>query len=213
MLRVSVTDVDAVRYWLDQPDGTREDLRDRLLHVTPPTAEQLVGRGLHAWIETARPGDQLTSIRYQGIEISLECEVQLETLPIGEWKVSRVIDFGALGWVEVVGKVDRADLVTVVDYKTTQRFDPEALVDSMQWRLYLWLTGARRFAWDVFEVKQPLRDEPDRWRICGHHRLDQHWYPELETDCLLALLEFVRLVREHVPEYVAKQTRRVEALT
>lgn len=212
MLRVSVTDIDAYRYWRDaDEDSTLDQLRDRLLHRTPPTPQQRIGTMLHHALHHARPGaDMLLRIDGVGddvgLSLSIDCNADVELLPLREHKIARTVQVPGVGPVQLVGKIDSSDAFTIVDYKTTSRFDPEFLIDGMQWRLYLWLLDATRFIWEVFEVKDPLRDEPGVYRLTAHHHVEQWRYPGITADCQRALQEFFAVVQASVPEYVTAKT-------
>ena len=206
-----MTDIDAFRYWRDQPDSTLADLRERLLVFGPRTAAQKVGLVLHSALQHAQPGQEIAlrltgAGEAAGVSVSIDCDADLEVLPLREHKIEKAITVPGFGLVQLVGKVDTSDAFTVIDYKTTRRFDPEALIDGMQWRIYLWLLDANRFVWEVFEVWDPLEYEPDVYRLAAHHRVEQWRYPGMGSDCLEALKEFCLMVQGSLPEYIAAKT-------
>lgn len=203
-MRISVTDIDAYLYWRDQPDMTLADLRARLMHTDPPSIQMAIGKALHAAVETAALGAVVLSVDVgDGISLAVERPLALEGWPVRECKLEVPIDVPGFGQVLLVGRVDATDGQTVMDIKTTSRFDPEKLFDAYQWRFYLWMTGAKRFVWDVFEISDPLVRAPGVYRVTGQHRLEQWAYPGMEDHCLAMLQEFCGVVREALPEYPA----------
>ena len=214
-MRVSVTDVDAYRYWRSH-DLPLDNLRDRLLRKAPVTANLIVGRLLHSALERGGEGHLEQIHGDDGTVLRFELSAELELPAMREIPLSR--EYRVAGrTVELRGRVDGWDAYTVDDHKATSRFDPEPLVESLQWRFYLDMTGARRFRWNVFTVQEPrparvprgtselaewaAADEPTPWRVTALDRLEQWRYPGMERDCVSALEEFVVMVDRYVPEY------------
>lgn len=197
-MRVSVSDVDAFRYWRAN-DLPMENLRARLLRTEPPSPAMAVGRLLHSVLE--RSGEaELDEVTGGGITLRFELDVEILLPHVREQFISKTYSVAG-GEVEMRGRVDAMTRSAVEDHKTTSHFNPEALIDSMQWRYYLDMTGRPRFAWNVFTLREPLVGDPDVWRVVGLDRVEQWAYPQMREDCEAALADFVMVVRRHVPEY------------
>lgn len=211
MFRIPVTDVDAWRYWRSQPDATLDDLRARLMRTEAPSESLALGRAFHAAIEHAKDGDVIEVIEADGMRLRVECEVSLPVHGVREAAVARVVWVPCLNaFVTLSGRVDATDGYEIDDYKTTGRFDPEYLHDLMQWRFYLWMTGTKRHVWHVFEMLDPLRSEPDVYRIVRHQVLAQVAYPGMDDDCRNALDEFLAAVAVSLPEYLESRRKPAE---
>jgi len=201
-LRLSVSDVDAYRYWRDN-DLPLENLRARLMRLESPSPQMLVGTLLHKVLECEQDGELHEIEGDDGTVLRFELDAEIALPEIREQFVRRVYTIDGRE-VEVRGKVDAQHGLTIEDHKTTGRFDAEALealMDSMQWRLYLSATGAQRFRWNVFTVAAPLKATPNVWRVQGLDHVEQWRYPEMEADCVAAIGEFLGVVSRAVPEY------------
>lgn len=53
----------------------------------------------------------------------------------------------------VVGKVDALDAVAIHDHKFTSQVDIDKYMSSMQWKLYLLMSGREQFIYNLFTVK------------------------------------------------------------
>lgn len=196
--RVSVSDIDAYRYWRDN-DQPVEALRARLLRTEPASPEMRAGTLLHSVLQHEQDGE-LFEVEGDGLVLRFQLDAEIVLPEIREQFIRRVYEVDG-GLVEMRGKVDGMQGLTVEDHKTTKNFDPEALHEAMQWRFYLSMTGAQRFRWNVFEMYEPTKAEPNVHRVVNLHRVEQWRYPSMEADCLAALSEFLGVVRRAVPDY------------
>lgn len=196
MLRVSVSDVDAYRYWCASEDADLPGLLARLRREEPPTELMAAGSALHRALELAADGDY-SVLEADGYRFTLDLDCELPLPAIRELKATKdyIIDGVA---VTLVGKVDALQGLTVVDHKTTSRFDAEKFMDSFQWRAYLDIFEADHFRWNVFEMAE--LPEPRCYRVFGFHPLDQFRYPALRSDVVRELRRFVGFARAHLPE-------------
>lgn len=142
------------------------------------------------------------------VDLSIEIPTLevIRTLPLGEIRVERTYDT-PVGPVRVNGRVDGSDGVEILDFKFTGSPDFEELERSHQWKLYLDMTGAQRFRWEVFLMRKPLKGET-AWRIQERHTLRQYRYPGLEEDVARSVSQFAVLIDRYVPEYWARASRR-----
>jgi hypothetical protein len=97
--------------------------------------------------------------------------------------------------VNVTGTLDYVYGSHVIDHKTT--FRPMASADyekSLQWRLYLWLSGAEVFEYHLWQFTEPSgAGELD---LLGHMAFRYYPYAELDRDCVAAVERFVRWAHE-----------------
>ena len=197
-LRVSATDIDALRYYREREDGDLVGLLAQLRREAQPTTPMLAGSAFHKALEHASDGDH-AALEADGYTFDIEAEGEIALPSIREMKATReyLID-GCT--VTLVGKVDAIQGRTVIDHKMTGRFDPERFLNSMQWRVYLDVFDADEFRWNVFEAREA---EPGRYRITAIHPLTMHRYPGMGEDIERELHAFVAFIHDHLPEKVA----------
>lgn len=198
-LRISASDIDALRYYLADEDASLADLLAQLRHETPQTEPMRVGTALHAALEHCEIGEhgELSANGYTFV-FTIDGEVDLPD--VREVKATRdyLID-GCL--VTLVGKVDAIHGKRIDDHKFTSRYDAERFMSSMQWRVYLDVFDADEFRWNVFEGRETA-DDPKRYVITAIHPLTIHRYPGLRADVQRELKRFVEFARQHLPERV-----------
>lgn len=198
-LRVSASDIDALRYFLADDDAELADLLAQLRRETPPTEAMTVGTALHAALEICQPGShgELSANGYT-FEFRADCEIDLPEIRECKATQDYQID-GCL--VTLVGKVDAIHGLRVDDHKFTSRYDAERFLNSYQWRVYLDIFGADEFRWNVFEGRQDTSD-PQRYVIYNVHQLTTHRYPGMEEDVRRAVRTFLGFARQHLPERI-----------
>lgn len=195
MITASVLNLDSFRIWKDDEDLGIEWLRDRLLG-TEETEQMRVGKAFHSALEAITEGE-VGFIESNGYRFDFDWRnVELEISPMREIFISK-----QYGDVLVRGKVDSLTGPLVVDYKTTSQFDPDRLMNGYQWRYYLDMTGADRFRWEVFVMKET--DDPKVYLISDFHQLEQRRYPELEADCRKLALEYGKFAVAHLTAVTA----------
>lgn len=194
-LRVSVTDLDQLRYYRDTDDMELAELIARLKHLMPSTDAMEAGTAFHAALEAAQPGDHkgLVSGDYT---FSFEIDAALDLPSIREMKATAeyLVDDVA---VTLVGKVDAIHGKRIDDHKFTAKFDPDRYLSSYQWRAYLEMFGADVFRWNIFEG---VESAPKNYLIRNVHPLTMHRYPGMGEDLERELREFVHFARHHMPE-------------
>lgn len=196
MLRLSVSTVDAYRFWREHEDAPVEELIAKLRGLkTPESRPMALGKAFHKALELSTIGvfDVLES---DGFVFEFPCDVCLSLPELREVKAEKVY-FVAGHYVEVVGVVDTLDGRSVEDHKTTAKFDAERFSDSYQWRLYLDMFDADVFRWNVFEIK----DEGGALiEIRSFHPLTQYRYPGMGADVNAMLCEVLAFVESHAPD-------------
>jgi hypothetical protein len=211
-LRVSVTDLDQLRYYRDDENNMElAELIARLKHLMPSSEAMEAGTALHKALEMAEPGE-FKGLAADGFTFSFDADAEIELAPIREIKAERdyLIDDCA---VTLVGKVDAINGRHVADHKFTARFDPDRYLDSMQWRAYLDMFDADAFQWNIFEA---LESAPKNYLVRNVHKLTMHRYPGMGQDVERELHEFVRFARHHltdrfIPQASMDMARRLAA--
>jgi hypothetical protein len=117
---------------------------------------------------------------------------EVELPPIREMRA-----YKQYGELEVTGQVDGIHGRSIIDHKTTKRFDAERFLAGAQWRYYLDIFEADTFQWFVFELKELGKKVYD---VSGPQVLTAYRYPGLHEDCASLAADFVRFARFHLPE-------------
>ena len=194
-IKVRVTDLDSVAYY-KQSDLTLEDLLRRLRREEEPSDQLLSGRAFHSVLEHASVGDELGVVEQDGWTIDFRLlESSIALPPIREQSLSRTFVVDGVE-VELRGKVDGFDGVTVIDYKGASRFQPTVYIDNYQWKAYLLMTGASRFTHYVFVRKIDGRTVVMR----ELHRLTNYAYNGMEEAVIGSIRDYLAIAREHLPE-------------
>lgn len=198
MIRLSVSDLESYRYWRASEDSTVDDLLLRLTHQSTATPAMEAGKALAKLFEHVTPRS-IDDWEGDGWRFHFEIEgARLELPAIRELKGERVIQTPS-GPVTLVGKVDGLNGLTVRDQKLTERFDAERYLDSLQWRAYLLMFGAREFVYDVFVGRYSGRDVT----ITEYHPLTFYAYPGMQEDVEKAVRDLAAVVADLIPERAA----------
>lgn len=197
-LRVSATDVDALRRFISPPEGMEIELADLLRQLRkeePPSEAMMAGTALHKLLEDA-PTGELFEVDVDGYRFDFLCDGEIDLAPIREIKATR--DYEIAGCcVTLVGKVDALHGKRVDDHKFTSRYDAERFLSSYQWRIYLDVFDASEFRWNVFEGRE---SGPKHYIISHLHQLRMHAYPGMHDDIVRSLTSFVGFARDFLPE-------------
>ncbi len=195
MIRISVTDLESWRYWKANEDLGLAFLLTRLLHKDPPTPAMEAGRAFAKMFEHVRSGN-LDEVTVDGWTFDFSALNQEIAVPdVRELKAEVVISTPS-GPVTLVGKVDGLDGTTVHDQKLTERWDAERYLDSLQWRVYLVMFGAKRFVYDVFQG----RYDGQRVTIYGYEAMPFFAYPGMRADVESAVAELAEIISTYLPE-------------
>lgn len=209
MLRISVSDLESWRYWKANEDSTLDELVARLTKKDPPTPQMEAGRALAKLFEFATPRS-IDSWELDGWAFRFELDGARFTLPAARELKAEVVFATPSGPVTLVGMVDGLDGLIVRDQKLTEKFDPERYLDSLQWRSYLTMFGAREFTYDIFVAKY----ERERGRtvvvdgeetfvegaftkkvtIREYHPLTFYAYPNMRDDVQRAVNELAEVI-------------------
>jgi hypothetical protein len=223
MLRLTVTQLESLRYWKDKEDGDLALLVDELTKKIEPTPQMLAGRALAKLFETAT-GRDLNVEKVDGWEFRFALEGEFALPPVRELKAEVPIATPS-GPVLLVGKVDGLHGFTVRDQKLTENPDMERYFDSLQWRAYLAMFGAREFVYDVFVAKYERgKGHTDaegnyiKGEIIGppsgvvtiteYHPIRFYAYPDLQADVQLAVNELAQVYVDYVIPELARREQK-----
>lgn len=197
MIRLSVSDLDAMLYWRDSDDDLETFLK-QLRREEPPGPNMLASRAFHSLLENSSEGGEFFATERDGWRFDFAIDQEIALPQIRELKAEMPFDTPS-GPVTLVGKVDGLQGITVHDYKLTERFDVERYMDSLQWRSYLAMFGAMQFVYDVFVC----RYDDSRVYIFDYHRLPFCAYPGMLEDVRREVCALAEIVAKHVPQKVA----------
>ncbi len=203
-LRVSATDIEALRWYLADDDADLGDLLAQLRRQTAPTEAMMAGTAFHSAIEKASAGEVKT-LEAEGYEFDLRVDAEIDLPSIRETKATKVFAFPGVA-VTLVGKVDAIHGKRVDDHKLTGRYDPERFLGSFQWRAYLSIFEADEFRYNIFEASPvewtKIGDGVKRYAVRAFHRLTVCRYPDLEKDVERAVRQFLAFAEVHLPERI-----------
>lgn len=196
-LRVSATDIDALRYYRGDDEAELSDLLAQLRRQSPPSAAMLAGTAFHKALETA--GEGFTAeLRADGYVFDIQIDDELDLPDIRELKATREYRIGDVV-VTLVGKVDGVLGRRIDDHKLTGSYDAERYMAGYQWRIYLEVFGADEFRWNIFEGAEVANT--DRvWKVRALHKLTMHRYPGIAADVEREVAAFVEFALAHLPE-------------
>lgn len=194
-LRVSVTDLDQLRYFRDTDDMELAELIARLKHLMPSSEAMEAGTALHKALELAEPGE-FKGLSADGYMFSFEMDAEIDLPAIREIKGTREYVVGDVV-VTLVGKLDAVNGKRVDDHKFTAKFDPDRYLDSYQWRAYLDMFDADLFRWNIFEA---VESAPKNYLVRNLHKLSMHRYPGMAEDVQREVAEFVGFARDHLAD-------------
>jgi hypothetical protein len=205
MLRISVSDLESLRWWRDSEGSTMEQLVARLTHAEPPTPAMEAGRAFARVMETAAVGevDVVTmddwTFDFSGLDHAIG-------LPDVRELKAEVVFQTPHGPVTLVGKVDGINGRTVHDQKLSERLDAEKYLDSLQWRAYLVMFDATKFVYDVF-VGRYDRGGDRLVQLTDYQSLPFYTYPGIRQDVQAAVNELARVIVTYVPSLVTAEAR------
>jgi hypothetical protein len=93
----------------------------------------------------------------------------------------------------LVGKVDAISATTVHDLKFTSKVDIERYLNSYQWRAYLWITGLKRFVYNLFSIRIV---DAHHVVVNKYEKLELSWYNNLDNDVVSLLREYTDFIRK-----------------
>lgn len=194
-MKYRVSNVESFRKYENDDEAELGDILDSIRGLSEPSPLMLAGTAFHLALELADECE-VPSLHANGYEFLFEGEGFLLELPsVRELRASKtyMVDGSP---ITISGQVDAIHGRSVIDHKTTGRFDPERYMDGCQWKLYLDIFGADHFRWNVFEIQEG--DHPKQFRVMDQHTLEQFRYPTLGADCQALVERFARFVRSQI---------------
>lgn len=189
MLVARVSNIEAFRKWREGEDGSLEDLV-RFITTDEPTEAMKAGTAFHKAIEEAQEGEH-PDLRANGYIFHMpDAEVALPSLR----ETRTHLDYGDL---RVTGQADCVHGRTVIDHKTTSRFDAERYLSGAQWKFYLELFGADTFRWIVWEIREVA---PRGYLVAPPQTLTAYRYPGMHEDCVRLAAEYLDFAKAHLPK-------------
>ena len=183
----SVTNLELFRTWRDDDDLSLDWLLRRIRGLEPPTENMLAGRAFHEALENAA-APEIETLRAGPYRFDFNCAAEIHMANLREIPVSR--EYGNL---LVRGRVDCWIGQEITDFKTTEQFDADRLLEGFQWRYYLDMTGCNAFCWNVFVIKE---SEAQCYEVRQCHTLRQKRYPGLHEDCERLALDYHAVLGE-----------------
>ena len=212
-MRVSVTDVDAYRYWQQNEWMTEDALVDRLYRRTTPPASAVAGIKLHNLLENAKSTDFSGTVHETDDGWSFDFSKINLVITDGphEVPVTRIYKYDDFD-IELSGRADAIDYDTVIDYKTTSKpLDIDKNYrDSFQWRAYLDMLGLEKFTYVVLEIN--VRESTDiSYKFRSVHDVDFYSYAKLTDDVRSMVFEFMSYINTRHPQLAKQYAKKYEA--
>src|SRR5262245_16136642 len=201
MIRISVSDLETVRYYKANERASMAELVAKLKRAEPPTPQMRAGSALAKLFEH-QSGEVLDLATVDGIRFDFGA--MTGTMPLcrfREVKGEKLYDTPS-GRVTLVGKVDGLDALRVRDQKLTENWDAANYLDSLQGRSYLDMFNAHEFVYDVFRRTKHDDDDPGLVKITAYHPLTFYRYPGMDEDVREAVFELARIVAFYIPDLV-----------
>jgi hypothetical protein len=208
--RVSPSNLDSFRYWQSSTEERGITEAELIKRITTPFQEDSTepriqkGIDLHRFMDT---GDASLMKLTWDVQSIIDHQTSLDGDGVHEVWIS-----GDLFGLFVPAKADVMNGIALVDYKVTKNpLECDDLIDAMQWRMYLALSGCEIMHYRVFET-----NDKEPFFVKRSHTLTCHRYPEMMTDIHDAMVDYL-LWANTVPAIVASHgSRRVnhqEAIT
>lgn len=189
--------LEAIRYWKADEEATTDDLRRKLLGEEPPNERMKAGHAFAKLLEFARDGEELDVHDIEGFRFEFDIVASLPLSPHREVSAQREVET-PYGPIVLVGHADVYGGTIIRDAKLTEKIDVERYFDSLQWRTYLWLFGAKEFVYDLFLARYDGRHVV----ISDYLPFGCMTYPKIEQDVSQAVSEAAGIIRRYVPEMV-----------
>ena len=190
MRKTRVSHINLYRTW-KEGDSLDMGWLMKALTTDEPSEKMVKGTAFHKALEESNGSDCYT-LHALGYTFQMNCDVDIELPALRELHLSK-----QYGDLLVNGTLDGLTGKTVLDYKTTEQFDGDRYMNSLQWRFYLDLSGADRFDYHVFQMKEC---DEKVYEVFAYHALTQYRYADLHRDCEKAAEEYYRFAETFLPE-------------
>ena len=204
---VTPTDLDQLLWWRRIESKTVEEVVASLRRKDQTNMAMALGIAWHDVMENP-PADEFAAVIRNGFRFVIDCDI---TIPLAQLVESKLTgSYTVQGErVRMYGRADAINGLTVRDYKlSTKAPNPENYEASYQWRAYLDMANAMRFEYYCFqgkiEGKQRTPPAPGDdlidVTITGCTPFAFYSYPNMRSDLLGGISDFMDFAREHVPE-------------
>lgn len=200
MIRISATQLEAFRRWLDNEDATIEEMVAYLEKKVQPNEAMLAGSAFHKILEDYEDMT-LAFVERDGFKFDFtEIETEIHIPKIKEFKFEIIKNVNG-EVVTFVGVVDAMESNCVFDHKLTAYIDAENYSDSMQWRCYLLWLGVSKFTYNLFQKYTPSA-EPDKCIIKSVTQISFYRYPGMEDDVISLTIQLIEFIKENAPHLI-----------
>lgn len=200
-IRVSVTEVDGLRYYMDNDNADLAKTLAELRREAEPSDPLLRGRAFHKVLEELRDTEETVIDDGDGYVFDFS-KIDM-TLPLGDIREVKTEHLMHIGDIEVclVGKVDVLEGLIIQDHKYTKEFVPDRYPSSFQGKAYLDMFGCNQMIWNVFIGNEKVgKDGKHYCQVRDLHQISTYRYTGMEDDVRDGVREFVEFARIHLPE-------------
>jgi len=191
--RLSVTALDQMIWFHRIEDMTTQELRDRLLGLSPPNDKMKIGIAWHKALETS---SLLGEIIIDGITFSVDTDAEVEMPQIMEMRGTKFYQIDDV-LVTLSGRCDGISGTTLIDHKLTFNPSVESYFESFQWRAYLDIFHGDKFTYYIYHAKQ---DKEGVVRIIDVQEISFYRYPDMIKDVESGIRDLLGFIKNHVPE-------------
>lgn len=195
MLTARVSHIAAFKRWKEDEESSVDWLINSILS-NEETEAMAKGTAFHKFMEHAVTGQEIDHCTVDGYTFSFTGDFQVYLPPMRELRRNK--DYGG---IIVSGQCDGLIGKTIIDHKSTERFDAEKYLTGAQWMFYLDIFNADRFVWNVWEMNE--LKEPKSYGVHHLHPLTQYRYPSLHADCVAMAQEYRDFALKYLPQQVA----------
>lgn len=197
MATFRVSHLSAFARWLEEEDTDPSWLVNQ---ITSREETELMRKGtaFHKCLEMASEAD-VDQLSVDGYTFIFAKDFAVELPSLREWRQYK--DYGG---IIVTGKCDGMHGKWLREYKTTERFDAENYLSSVQHSFYMDIFGADRFTYCVLEMHAFEREQSTDERIYtvkDMHVLTQYRYPGMEQECRDLAQRFRGFAERYMPTY------------
>lgn len=183
---------------------TIEDYIDRLLKIEDPAKRRKAdaGQACHYCLEHSQYDIVLNSYSEVTADdnkwtVNFQLDDEIELPVIRESWVR-----GTFAGCQIIGKVDAIDAVYVHDHKFTSQVDIEKYMDSVQWKMYLLMTGRDRFVYNLFNVK--IEDTANIVNVLGYSRLELCSYDGMAEEIEQVITDYRNFLIQVKPLFIKR---------
>ena len=212
MITARVSHIAAFKRWKEDEESSVDWLINSILS-NEETEAMAKGTAFHKFMEHAVTGQEIDHCTVDGYTFYFTGDFQVYLPPMRELRRNK--DYGG---IIVSGQCDGLIGKTIIDHKSTERFDAEKYLTGAQWMFYLDIFEADRFIWNVWEMKHlgettsiqdALEAEESVGGVVGSsqsyevralHQLEQFRYPALGEDCRDLALEYRAFALRYMPQ-------------